>query len=148
MRRTWCPRQTPKRSAKGKKKKKKKLLSISWSSFLASQHNSWHYRAETLTWPRKGMFDRSSYKWRRNANVISQKPNWKRCNQPFLIHTTLMFKRMTTLFLIVYVIHQNCHLQPLRAPRFISKLPLVFATHPIFTSSKSAATSLTLPGDR
>lgn len=39
---------------------------------------------------------------------------------PFLIQTTVGFKRMTTPFLIVYVIHQNCHLQPLRAGRFIS----------------------------
>lgn len=103
---------------------------------------------ETLTWPHKETFDRSSYKWCLNANVILYEPGWKRCNQPFLIQTTVVFKRMATPFLIVYVIHQNCHLQPLRAQRFISKLPLVFATHPISTSSKSATTSLTLPGMR
>lgn len=57
-----------------------------------------------------------------------------------------MSKRMTTPFLIVYVIHQNCHLQPLRAPRFISRLPLVFATHPIFTSSKKCHHFINLAG--
>lgn len=103
---------------------------------------------ETPTWPHKEMFDGSSFKWCLNANVISYEPGWKRCNQPSLIQTTVVFKRMTTPFLIVYVIHQNCHLQQLRAQRFISKLPLVFATHPIFISSKSATTSLTLPGMR
>lgn len=40
---------------------------------------------------------------------------------------------MTTLFLIVYVIHQNCHLELLRVPRFIFELSLVFCcTHPHF----------------
>lgn len=88
----------------------------------------------TLPRPYKDMFDRSTYKWCLNANVISYEPGWKRCNQPFLIQMTVVFKRTTSPFLIVYVIRQNCHLQPLRAGRFISKLPLVSATHPISTS--------------
>lgn len=136
--------------------KQLRLFSISQCSFVhpntihnITKHKTWlKCCIETLTWPYMEMFDRSSYKWCLNANVISYESGWKRCNQPFPIQTTVVFKRMTTPFLIVYVIHQNCHLQPLRAGRFISKLPLVFATHPISTSSKSATTSLTLPGMR
>lgn len=136
--------------------KQLRLFSISQWSFVhpntiynITEHKTWlKCHIKTLTWPYTEMFDRSSYKWCLNANVISYEPGWKRCNQPFPIQKTVVFKRMTTPFLIVYVIHQNCHLQPLRAGRFISKLPLVFATHPISTSSKSATTSLTLPGMR
>lgn len=139
-----------------KQEKQLGLFSISQCSYAPpnaihdiTEHKIWlKCCIGTPTWPYKEMFDRSSYKWCLNANVISYEPGWKRCNQPFLIQTTVVFKRMTTPFLIVYVIHQNCHLQPLRAGRFISKLPMVFATHPISTSSKSATTSLTLPGMR
>ena len=71
------------------------MTNCDWQYYEVLCRSEQKVAMEALKCPYKDMFDRSHYKWNLNANVISHEPGLKRCNRPFLIHATVVFKRMT-----------------------------------------------------